>query len=236
MNEFEIQARDFDMNSESKKNLFYIPEKSGQQSVYLCGNSLGLQPKSTQKYLEEELDVWRKYGVEGHFNHPYNRKWVTIDDIVRAESSRIVGALEDEIVIMNSLTVNLHLMMVSFYKPTTQRFKVIMEAKAFPSDYYAIESHLLHHGVDPSEAIILLSPRNDSPILETRDILECIETHGDSTCLILFSGVQYYTGQLFDICSITAHGRKKVYKYFYSGMFCWMGFSSCSRECNIKTS
>ncbi|KAJ3186664.1 hypothetical protein HDU85_007484 [Gaertneriomyces sp. JEL0708] len=177
--------------------------------IYLCGNSLGLQPKKTRKLLEEELDVWASAGVQGHFNHPYGRPWVSIDDNVIAESARIVGAQNHEVAIMNSLTANLHFLMISFYRPTTHRYKIMMEAKSFPSDYYAIESQVSLHGFSPKDAIIEVEPRNGEDTIRTEDILQRIEEEGDKVALVLFSGVQYYTGQFFELDRITSAAKKK---------------------------
>ncbi|KAI9014852.1 pyridoxal phosphate-dependent transferase [Gaertneriomyces semiglobifer] len=177
--------------------------------IYLCGNSLGLQPKKTRKLLEEELDVWASAGVQGHFNHPYGRPWVSIDDHVIAESARIVGAQNHEVTIMNSLTANLHFLMISFYRPTTHRYKIMMEAKSFPSDYYAIESQVSLHGFSPKDAIIEVEPRNGEDTIRTEDILQRIEEEGDKVALVLFSGVQYYTGQFFELDRITSAAKKK---------------------------
>ncbi|KAK6502110.1 Kynureninase (L-kynurenine hydrolase) [Arthrobotrys conoides] len=176
---------------------------SGSQAIYLCGNSLGLQPKGTRALLLEELDVWADQGVYGHHHHPNSRPWIDINDCVSEESAKIVGAHRSEVAIMGTLTSNLHFLMAAFYRPTDTKYKVIVEDKAFPSDYYAIESQVLWHGLDPSDAIISISPRPGQHILDTRDILQLIEDNGASTALILLPGVQYYTGQLFEIEKIT---------------------------------
>ncbi|KAJ3277160.1 hypothetical protein HDV01_000212 [Terramyces sp. JEL0728] len=180
-----------------------------QEGVYMCGNSLGLQPKRTRELLNQELDVWQEVGVDGHFDHRLGRPWAKIDDLVNESSAKIVGAKVDEVAIMNSLTVNVHLMMVPFYTPTPKKYKILMEAKAFPSDYFAIESQVKFHGFDPADAIIQLKPREGSLTLETSDILQAIAEHGDQIALVLFSGVQYYTAQYFDIPTITKAGHEK---------------------------
>ncbi|KAI9353349.1 pyridoxal phosphate-dependent transferase [Zopfochytrium polystomum] len=184
-------------------------EAGDQHCVYMIGNSLGLQPKNTRKLLNEELDAWAERGVNAHFDHPHGRPWVSIDDTVTEESAKIVGAKTSEVAIMNSLTANLHFMMVSFYRPTATRFKIIMEAKAFPSDYFAFSSQVQFHGLDPKDAIIEVHPRDGEFTLRTEDILEIIEREGDSTALVLFSGVQFYTGQRFDFKRITDAGHAK---------------------------
>ncbi|RVD90000.1 uncharacterized protein DFL_000983 [Arthrobotrys flagrans] len=182
------------------------------QAIYLCGNSLGLQPKGTRALLSEELDVWADQGVYGHHRHPNSRPWIDIDECVSEETAKIVGAHRSEVAVMGTLTSNLHFLMAAFYRPTDTKYKVIVEDKAFPSDYYAIESQVRWHGLDPLDAIISVSPRPGQYTLDTRDILKVIEEHGASTAMILLPGVQYYTGQLFEIEKITksAKGRDIV--------------------------
>ncbi|KAK6496531.1 Kynureninase (L-kynurenine hydrolase) [Arthrobotrys musiformis] len=173
------------------------------QPIYLCGNSLGLQPKGTRALLLEELDVWADRGVHGHHNHPKSRPWIDIDECVSEEMAKIVGAHRSEVAIMGTLTSNLHFLMAAFYRPTDTRYKVIVEDKAFPSDYYAIESQVRWHGLNPSDAIISITPRPGQYTLNTSDIIEVIQEHGSSVAMILLPGVQYYTGQLFEIEKIT---------------------------------
>ncbi|KAJ3176614.1 hypothetical protein HDU87_004942 [Geranomyces variabilis] len=189
----------------------YVPDTSNPDtpSIYLCGNSLGLQPAGLRTLVNEELDAWGALGVQGHFRHPHNRDWVTIDDHVVAESAKIVGADSSEVAIMNSLTANLHFLMVSFYRPTSTRFKILMEAKAFPSDFYAIESQVRFHGYDPADAIIEVAPREGEHILRTEDITDIIARRGDTIALVMFSGIQYYTGQFFELEAITAAAKAK---------------------------
>jgi len=182
----------------------------GSRSVYLCGNSLGLQPKNTAGYVNEELVKWQKLGVEGHFPdvnpvHP----WVTADEDCREDMSKIVGCNVSEVAIMNSLTVNLHLLMCAFYRPTRTRHKILMEAKAFPSDKFALASQTSFHGFNPEESLIEMVPREGEHWLRTEDIEAIIAEHGDSIAVVCFSGVQYYTGQLFDIERITAAAHAK---------------------------
>jgi len=180
---------------------FYIPQHKGKDSIYFTGNSLGLQPKSTRKYIEEELKSWEDRGVEGHFEGI--RPWMYYHKFLKKQLAKIVGAKEEEVVSMNGLTANLHLMMVSFYRPTKHRYKIITEAGAFPSDQYALETQLKFHSLDPETALIELKPRAGEHTLRTEDILQTIAQTGDSLALVMMAGVQYYTGQLFDIKSIT---------------------------------
>ncbi|KAI8872511.1 kynureninase [Ramicandelaber brevisporus] len=181
-----------------------------QPCIYLCGNSLGLLPKRSRERVNEELDVWGSRGVMGHHDpHPHSRPWVTIDETVVGLSARLVGASAHEVAVMGTLTANLHMLMVSFYTPTPKRFKIMLEAKAFPSDHYAIESQIRFHGYDPADAMILLEPRAGEFTLRTEDILAAIEREGESIALVMFSGVQYYTGQYFDIPTITKAGQEQ---------------------------
>ena len=179
---------------------FYIPVINGNECIYFTGNSLGLQPKTTQDYVVNELEDWANFGVEGHF-HATN-PWFSYHEIFPQQVAKIVGALPEEVV-MNQLTVNLHLLMTTFYRPTKERFKIICEAKAFPSDQYAFESQVKLHGVNPDEAIIEVTPREGEYSIRTEDIIATIEKHSSSIALVLFSGVNYYTGQVFDMPSIT---------------------------------
>ncbi|TPX34178.1 hypothetical protein SmJEL517_g03079 [Synchytrium microbalum] len=177
--------------------------------IYLCGNSLGLQPKRTRELISEELHVWADRGVNGHFDHPHNRPWALIDDHVVQSTAKIVGAKESEVAVMNSLTANLHFLMVSFYRPTSTRHKILMEPKCFPSDHFAIESQIKFHGYDPLPSIITVNLRDGESNISTDDILQAIDKDGDSIALVLFGGVQYYTGQLFDMQAITRAGHEK---------------------------
>lgn len=194
------------------RDRFHIPKHNGQDSVYLCGNSLGLQPKTVSEYVHKELEDWAKLGVEGHFEarHP----WMPYHEFLTKQMANIVGAKPTEVVVMNSLTVNLHLLMVSFYRPTKVRYKIVVERDAFPSDRYAIESQLKFHGVDPKEGTIIwgeYSPPlpNGNPSLSTEgklryeDLERIFEVHGDEIALIMVGGVNYYTGQAFDLKRIT---------------------------------
>ncbi len=184
----------------SFRNQFYIPVLHAQESVYFTGNSLGLQCKQTQDYVINELEDWANYGVEGH--HHARNPWVDYHELFPALLTDLTGAKENEIVVMNQLTVNLHVLMASFYRPTKERFKIICEAKAFPSDQYAFVSQAQLHGFNDS-AVIEIAPREGEYIIRTEDIIEAIQQHGKETALVLFSGVNYYTGQVFDMRSIT---------------------------------
>ncbi|KAJ3561898.1 hypothetical protein NP233_g9908 [Leucocoprinus birnbaumii] len=177
--------------------------------TYLCGNSLGLMSKRSKTLVEEELDIWGTRAVVGHFSHPLNRPWVEYIDNLTPLMAEVVGANEKEVVVMATLTSNLHLMMDSFYKPTPERFKILCEAKAFPSDQYAFTSQALAHGLDPKEAILELSPREGEYTLREEDILRILQEQGSSIALVLFSGVQYYTGQLFPMEIITKKAKEQ---------------------------
>jgi kynureninase len=180
---------------------FYIPLVNGKEAIYFTGNSLGLQPKTTQDYVLNELEDWANYGVEGH--HHARNPWIDYHEMFPVLLSKVIGAKENELVVMNQLTVNLHLLMTSFYRPTKERFKIICEAKAFPSDQYAIESQVKLHGLDPKATIIELAPREAEHNLRTDDILAAIEQHGSSVALVLFGAVNYYSGQVLDMPAIT---------------------------------
>lgn len=183
------------------KSYFYIPQYEGKDCIYFTGNSLGLQPRITAQYVQQELDDWAKLGVEGHFQakHP----WMPYHEIFPQQLSKIVGCKEEEVVVMNQLTVNLHLLMVSFYRPTQQRYKIICEAKAFPSDQYAFETQARYHGFDPVNAVVEVAPREGEHTLRTEDIIDTINKHGDSVAVVLLGGINYYTGQFFDLEAIT---------------------------------
>jgi kynureninase len=188
------------------RSRFFIPQHNGKDCIYFTGNSLGLQPKATAQYVQQELDDWARLGVEGHFQA--KNPWMPYHEIFPRQLSKIIGCVPDEVVVMNQLTVNLHLLMVTFYRPTPQRYKIICEAKAFPSDQYAFESQVKYHNFDPAVAIIEVSPREGEYTLRTEDILTTIEQHGDSVAVVLFGGVNYYTGQLFDMKAITGAAHK----------------------------
>lgn len=196
-------AKELDQQDElrSFREKFYFPIINGKECIYFTGNSLGLQPKTTQDYVVNELEDWATFGVEGHFHA--RKPWLPYHEIFPKQLAAIVGCKENEVVVMNQLTVNLHLLMVTFYRPTKERYKIICEAKAFPSDQYALESQVRFHGFDPDDAIIEVKPREGEHAIRQEDILLTIQETGQSTALILFGGVNYYTGQLFDMKAIT---------------------------------
>jgi len=197
------QRLDEDDSLKDFRQLFHFPtQKNGSDFLYFCGNSLGLQPRTAKQALDSELEDWANLGVEGHFHG--KKPWFHYHKFLTEHSAELVGGRHHEVVIMNQLTVNLHLLMVSFYKPTKTRFKIIMEAGAFPSDMYAIESQVKFHGYDYDEAVIEIEPREGEHTLRTEDILRIIEENGEQTALVFFAGVQYYTGQFFEIEKITA--------------------------------
>lgn len=190
------------------RDAFYIPKHTdGNESLYFCGNSLGLQPKATRKYIEQELEDWAKLGVEGHF-HARN-PWMPYHEFLTESTARIVGALPSEVVNMNHLSVNLHLLMVSFYRPLTGKAAILIEKGAFPSDRYAVESQIKFHGYDPNAELLEIAPRAGENTLRTEDILHYIQEHGHRIALILMGGVNYYTGQAFDMKAITAAGHQQ---------------------------
>jgi kynureninase len=190
-----------DSLKEFRNEFIFTSDNSGNPQLYFCGNSLGLQPKSAKNALENELHDWAKWGVEGHFHG--RKPWFHYHKFLTDYTAEVVGAKPIEVVVMNQLTVNLHLLMASFYQPNNQRYKIIMEAGAFPSDMYAVESQVRFHGYNYDDAVIELKPREGEHTLRTDDILQSIEDHKDEIALVFFSGVQYYTGQLFDIQKIT---------------------------------
>ncbi|EMR00846.1 kynureninase [Cesiribacter andamanensis] len=181
---------------------FLFPQTpSGELAIYFCGNSLGLQPKATREYLEKELQKWAQYAVDGHFWA--EEPWYTYHQHLTKPLARLVGALPHEVVAMNNLTTNLHLLLVSFYRPAQGRYKILMEGGAFPSDQYAVESQVRLKGYAPEQAIVEVFPRPGEHVLRTDDILAAIDENKDELALVLFSGIQYYTGQLFDMPAIT---------------------------------
>ena len=184
---------------------FHLPVgPDGRPCAYFCGNSLGLQPRAARAAVEQEFEAWERLGVEGHFQG--TSPWMHYHDTLTAASARLVGAEPVEVVVMNNLTVNLHLLLVSFYRPTGSRYKILMEGGAFPSDQYAIESQARLHGLDPAEAIVELVPRPGEHTLRTADIEAKIAELGDSLATVLIGGVNYYTGQAFDMAAIARAG------------------------------
>lgn len=183
---------------------YLFPEKEGKPFIYLCGNSLGLQPKSAREALEQQMQHWQNLAVEGWFEG--QMPWMYYHKALKRLMAPVVGALEEEVCPMNTLTVNLHLLMVSFYRPSAGRFKIIMEAGAFPSDQYAIASQVRFHGYTPEDAIIEVAPREGEITLRTEDIVAAIAEAGDTLALVLFGGINYFTGQWFDMSAITEAG------------------------------
>ena len=196
-------AQQLDEQDELKhlRNEFIIPQHQGKNAIYLCGNSLGLQPKATVEVMGKQLDSWAARGVEGWFDG--DDPWLNYHQQLKGALGGILGANEQEITVMNSLTVNLHLLLVSFYQPTANKYKIIMEAGAFPSDQYALESQIRFHGYNPDDAIIEIAPRKGEYTLRTEDIIKAINDNAGKLALVLFAGINYYTGQFFDVPAIT---------------------------------
>jgi kynureninase len=190
------------------RSRFFIPRtKAGDDCIYLCGHSLGLQPTTASAYVEQDLRDWAKLGVEGHFHasHP----WMPYHRLLTQQTAALVGAHPAEVVVMNSLTVNLHLLMASFYRPTAERHKILVEGGAFPSDQYAAKSQIRFHGFEPASSLLELTPREGETCMRYEDIEALIEREGDSIALLLIGGVNYVTGQAFDIAEITKAGQRK---------------------------
>jgi len=206
-NSFEF-AQKMDEQDELKdyRNQFHIPVIDGKETIYFTGNSLGLQPKTTKDYINTELEDWAKWGVEGHF-HAKN-PWFAYHEIFAEPISKIVGAKPKEVVVMNNLTVNLNLLMVSFYRPTKERYKIVCEAKAFPSDQYALEMQVKCAGYNPNEAIIEVAPREGERNIRLEDIIAAIEEAGSSLACVMIGGVNYFTGQVFNMQAITESAHK----------------------------
>ena len=187
---------------------FHIPkDKNGNDWLYFTGNSLGLQPKKTQKYIQQELDDWAKYGVEGHFEA--KNPWMSYHELLTESMAKIVGAKPVEVVVMNTLTTNLHLLMVSFYQPTKKKYKIVIESDAFPSDRYAVQSQLKFHGFDAEEGLIEWKPRKGEELLNIADLKKIVAEQGDEIALLLIGGVNYYTGQFLDLKRIAEIGHSK---------------------------
>ena len=203
-------ARRMDMEDSVARvrNRFHIPKtNNGAECIYLCGHSLGLQPKNAAQYVEQELRDWADLGVDGHFAG--KNPWFTYHRLLTQQTAELVGAEAPELVVMNSLTVNLHLMMVSFYRPTTDRHKILVEGGAFPSDQYAVKSQIQFHGFDPPSSLVELQPRPEEACLREEDVHEAIEREGNSIALILLGGVNYVTGQALDVAAVTEAGHNK---------------------------
>lgn len=183
---------------------FHLPQHTGRDEIYLCGNSLGLQPRSTERHMREELEDWQRLGVKGHFDG--RRPWMPYHEFFAEGTARVVGAKPAEVVNMNSLTVNLHLMMTSFYRPTPKRHKIVIERGAFPSDRYAVESQIRLHGLDPDTSLIELTPGEGRSHIEESEIEALLAADGSAIALLMLPGVQYYSGQVFDMARITQAG------------------------------
>ncbi len=190
------------------RNEFHIPkDKNGKDWLYFTGNSLGLQPKNTQKYIQQELDDWANYGVEGHFEA--KNPWLSYHELLTENMAKIIGGKPLEVVVMNTLTTNLHLLMASFYQPTKKKYKIVIESDAFPSDRYAVESQLKFHGFDAEEGLINWRPRAGEELLRIEDLEEIVEQQGDEIALLLIGGVNYYTGQYLELQRIAEIGHSK---------------------------
>ncbi|MFI0453062.1 kynureninase [Actinomadura sp. 6N118] len=208
--EQEAEARQLDEADPlpSARAEFHVPPAPGglyEESAYFAGNSLGLQPRAVAGRLREELQDWARLGVEGHTQA--RRPWVDYHELLREPAARLVGALPHEVVAMNSLTVNLHLMMATFYRPAGERTRIVIEDSAFPSDSYAVASQAVHHGLDPAETVVRLRPRAGEEHLRTEDIVDLLERDGHRVAVVLLGGVNYLTGQLMDMQAITKAGR-----------------------------
>jgi len=191
----------------SFRDRFHLPVgNNGEPLIYFAGNSLGLMPKAAREIVEQELDDWANLGVDAHLKE--KTPWYSYHETLRKPAARLVGAQPIEVICMNSLTVNLHLMMATFYRPTKSRFKILMEDPAFPSDTYAIKTQITHHGLSAKEALILARPRRGEFTVRTEDILDLIEKHAEELAVVLIGGVNFFTGQLFDIPTITSVARK----------------------------
>ncbi len=203
---------------------FHLPQTpDGQAWLYLCGHSLGLQPKTVPTYVAQELHDWACLGVEGHF--AARNPWLSYHETLTAQTATLVGATPLEVVVMNALTVNVHLLLVSFYRPTPNRYKILIEADAFPSDRYAVESHLRWHGYDPVDALLTLQPRDGEAAVRTEDIEALLAREGHAMALLWLGGVNYYTGQVFDMARITQAGHAQG---------CLVGFDLAHAVGNVR--
>ncbi|MEU4382866.1 kynureninase [Micromonospora echinofusca] len=204
----EAEARRLDAADPGHRHLFHVPPADGgrhPEAAYLAGNSLGLQPRATRDELAADLAAWSRLGVEGHLEG--ERPWLPYHELLTAPAARLVGATPAEVVVMNSLTVNLHLLMVSFYRPAGARTRIVIEDSTFPSDSYAVRSQARFHGLDPDTTVVRLRPRAGEDTLRTEDVTAFLAAEGDTVALVLLGGVNYLTGELMDIPAITAAGR-----------------------------
>jgi len=191
----------------SFRDKFHLPlGKDGKPLIYFAGNSLGLMPKSAKSVVDQELNDWAKLGVDAHFEA--KTPWYTYHEPLREPTARIVGANPVEVICMNSLTVNLHMLLATFYRPTKSRFKILVEDPTFPSDTYAIKTQIRHHGLDPKDALVLASPRKGEFTVRTEDVLDLIEKNRDSLAIVWIAGVNFFTGQFFDVPTITKAAQK----------------------------
>lgn len=200
------KSLDHEDQLKSLRDRFHFPKSPNGEGLYFCGHSLGLMPKDTKKAIDTELESWATYGVEGHFEGPY--PWLPYHENITKSFSKLVGAKESEVVAMNTLTVNLHLMMVSFYKPTKTRFKILIENNTFPSDKYAVDSQARFHGFDPKEAIVELKPKPGKKTVDPQDVLDQINELGDSLALVMLGNCNYLSGQKFNFKDVTATAHK----------------------------
>ena len=221
--EFAKQCDAEDTLAHFRDRFLFPKDPAGNELIYLCGNSLGLQPRSTSDYIKQELDDWAKYGVEGHLDarHP----WLPYHEFLTENMAAIVGAKPSEVVVMNSLTTNLHLMMVSFYQPTSTKYKIVVESDAFPSDKYAVESQLRFHGFDPKDGLILWQPRQGEELCRFEDLEAIMAEHGDEIALLMIGSTNYYSGQSFPLKKITELGHKHG---------CMVGFDLAHGAGNIQ--
>lgn len=217
------KKQDFKDDLSIYRNQFHIPkDKQGNDVIYLCGNSLGLQPKTTKNYLNQELEDWANLGVDGHFEA--KNPWLVYNELLTENMAKVVGAKPIEVVVMNTLTVNLHLMMVSFYQPTKTRYKILIEGDVFPSDKYAVESQLRHHGFDDKAGLIQWNPRKSESLNNYEDFETILKKQGSEIALIMIGAINYYTGQYFDLKRIT----ELAHKYG-----CMVGFDCAHAAGNV---
>src|SRR6266704_4698535 len=190
------------------RDKFHLPlGKDGKPLIYFAGNSLGLMPKSARQVVDQELDDWAKLGVDAHLEA--KTPWYSYHETLRKPTARLIGAKPVEVICMNSLTVNLHLMMATFYRPTKSRFKILMDDPAFPSDTYAIKTQIVHHGLDPKDALVLARPHKGEFTVRREEIVDLIEKHSDQFAVVMIGAVNFFSGQLFDIAKITAAAQKR---------------------------
>ncbi len=220
-------AKDLDKKDPLKKfrKKFLFPKVKGKEALYFVGNSLGLQPETVEKYIKVELDDWGILAAEGHFDG--HNPWYSYHEIFAKPVAKLVGALESEVIVMNQLTVNLHLLMVSFYQPKGKRHKIVCESNAFSSDNYALQTQVQLHGYDPAEAIIEVAPRKGENTLRTEDILQAINSNKEEIALVIFGGVNYLTGQLLDMPKITEAAHK-------AGIICGFDLAHAAGNVELK--